>query len=433
MMQEPKMTVEKRRRLTNSILRQIAFHVATLCGAGTGSVGLFNEYWLSKHGKAGLAAGVVALSSSAMTFGGVFEFLVTQVTGSLTDMYGRKWAFFVYPSFMAMASFLTFFFPRNLNIIWMKTLILWSVGAIFGGIAHSGAALSDICSGEELGAAYSKIFAYVGVGVLLGQYAGSKAYEWTGQAKYSALVQGIFAVCQTLHNIYFLEETHPVSKRRKEPITLSDCNPFRFIKLLSVNKTLTKVALHVPFAHTAEGKHTSAIRDMWVQDDLNFPLQLKSIFMSFWSICAISGGLVGARLVKVIGRRNFTTLTTFLNALGFYIISRKDIQYSVWIGYLLMLPGFNANHCSAMKSYATDHAVKAGFGKGEFAAAIAIMRGISVIVSTPIYSWAYQLQKNKGQTPRLAWFSVILFGAIIPEVLHRMCTDEELNDVKKKA
>ena len=91
--------------------------------------------------------------------------------------------------------------------------------------------------------------------------------------------------------------------------------------------------------------------------------------MSFWSACAISGGLVGGKVQQLIGRSNFTTFTTWLNVLGFYIISRKDIPYSVWIGFLLMLPGFNANHCAAMRSYATEHALEAGFGKGEFAAA----------------------------------------------------------------
>ena len=428
----PSLSKERRRKLANSILRQIAFHVTTLCGAGTGAVGLFNEYWIHAHGRAGLAAGVVALSSSAMAYGGALEFMLTQATGSLTDLYGRKWAFFVYPVCMLFASFLTFLFPKNLSIMWLKTVILWGVGAIFGGIAHSGAALSDICSGEELSEAYSKIFAYVGIGVLVGQYCGSKAYELTGQAKYSAFVQGVFALVQTLHNVKYLEETHPVSKRRKNGLTLSDCNPFRFIKLLTVNPTLTKLALHVPFAHCAEGKHTSAIRDMWIQDDLHFSLPLKATFMSFWSTCAVLGGLVGAKLMSFIGRRRFTSFTTFLNACGFYLISRSDIPHSIWIGNLLMLPGFNANHCSAIKSYATDHAVKAGFGKGEFAAAIAIMRGISVIISTPIYSYFYRIQKNQGQTPRMAWFSVIFFGALMPEILHRMCTDEELEIHKTK-
>ena len=157
--------------------------------------------------------------------------------------------------------------------------------------------------------------------------------------------------------------------------------------------------------------------------------------MSFWSACAICGGLVGSKLVNFLGRRNFTTVTTYLNVLGFYVISRKDVPYSVWLGFLLMLPGFNANHCSAIRSYATDHAVKAGFGKGEFAASIAIMRGLSVIIATPIYSWAYRYQKSRGLTPRLAWFSVIFLGALVPEFLHRMLSSKELesvNEGKKK-
>ena len=95
-----------------------------------------------------------------------------------------------------------------------------------------------------------------------------------------------------------------------------------------------------------------------------------------------------------------------------------------------MLPGFNANHCAAMRSYATEHAVEAGFGKGEFAAAIAILRGLSVMIATPIYSAAYRYQKNRGVTPRLAWFSVILLGAIIPEIFHQMLTTEELESVR---
>ena len=75
----------------------MAFQAATLLGAGTGSAGIFNEYWKWKHGQDGLAAGVVALSSSAMAYGGFIEFLLTQATGAITDKYGRKWTFFITP------------------------------------------------------------------------------------------------------------------------------------------------------------------------------------------------------------------------------------------------------------------------------------------------------------------------------------------------
>ena len=97
------------------------------------SCGLFSEYWLAKYGKTGLAAGVVALSSSAMSYGGIVEFLLTQATGSITDKYGRKWTFFVTPSLMTFASFAAFFFPKDINVIWTKNMIAWSFAAIYGG------------------------------------------------------------------------------------------------------------------------------------------------------------------------------------------------------------------------------------------------------------------------------------------------------------
>ena len=125
--------VERRRRITDAVLRQMALQAATLLGAGTGNAGLFSEYWLAKYGKTGLAAGVVALSSSAMSYGGIVEFLLTQATGSITDKYGRKWTFFVTPSLMTFASFAAFFFPKDINVIWTKNMIAWSFAAIYGG------------------------------------------------------------------------------------------------------------------------------------------------------------------------------------------------------------------------------------------------------------------------------------------------------------
>ena len=64
---------ERRRKIADAYLRQMAFQAATLLGAGTGSAGILSEYWKWKHGQDGLAAGVVALSSSAMAYGGFIE------------------------------------------------------------------------------------------------------------------------------------------------------------------------------------------------------------------------------------------------------------------------------------------------------------------------------------------------------------------------
>ena len=104
---------ERRIKIADAYLRQMAFQAATLLGAGTGSAGILSEYWKWKHGQDGLAAGVVALSSSAMAYGGFIEFLLTQATGAITDKYGRKWTFFVTPSLMTVASFTSFLFPKK--------------------------------------------------------------------------------------------------------------------------------------------------------------------------------------------------------------------------------------------------------------------------------------------------------------------------------
>ena len=36
--------------------------------------------------------------------------------------------------------------------------------------------------------------------------------------------------------------------------------------------------------------------------------------MSYWSMLAVLGGVVGARLVRILGRRRFTTVANLLTA-----------------------------------------------------------------------------------------------------------------------
>jgi len=102
-------------------------------------------------------------------------------------------------------------------------------------------------------------------------------------------------------------------------------------------------------------------------------------------------------------------------------VDRGGILHSI------MLPGFNATHCAGMKAYATDLAVAHGIGRGEFAASIALLRGASVVVAPTIYSWLFGRQMSQGQTPRKAWWSVIVLGAILPEICHQLLTDDDLD------
>jgi hypothetical protein len=161
-------------------------------------------------------------------------------------------------------------------------------------------------------------------------------------------------------------------------------------------------------------------------DILAMPLNLQGWFMKYWSLLAIAGGVVGKISIGRLGRRTFTTMTNALTAVGFYIVSLPE-AWASWLGYLIMLPGFNATHCAGMKAYATDLAVAHGIGRGEFAASIALLRGASVVVAPTIYSWLFGRQMSQGQTPRKAWWSVIVLGAILPEICHQLLTDDDLD------
>ena len=99
-----------------------------------------------------------------------------------------------------------------------------------------------------------------------------------------------------------------------------------------------------------------------------------------------------------------------------------------------MLPGFNAGNGHGMKAFATDLATKKhGIGKGAFAAQIALLRGASVVVAPTIYAYLFASQIRRGQAPRRAWWAVILLGAVLPEICHRLLSDEDLSvETKKK-
>ena len=407
-------------RKANAILRNIAFHVAALVGAGTGDKAIFEEL----PGVNG-AANIVALMSSAMSCGGILELLLTQGVGGLTDRFGRKFGFLVYPTYCFIGGLGVFLFPKSKSVVWTNRMLVWSLGAIFGGIAHSGAAMSDVASGQVLAAAYSNIFAYIGIGVLAGLTIGSKAHAMFG-ARYAHLARSVLGLIQLIHNVYYLEETLPPHKRNKTSMTLSDVNPLKFMKLFTYSKGLSLSALCVPLAHCAEGKHTADIRSAWIDNILGMSLSTQGWFMNFWSATAVAGGLSASKLVKYIGRRSFTTLTNVLTAIGFYIVSIPNF-WTAWLGYAIMLPGFNANHAAGMKAYATDLAVAHGIGRGDFAASIALMRGASVVVAPTIYSYLFGSQMNQGKVPRQAWYAVIFLGAILPEVCHRMLSDEDLD------
>jgi MFS family permease len=224
--------------------------------------------------------------TSAMTMGGLLEVLITQMVGSLSDRTGRRPWMFVFSGAMCVSNTLLFLNPKSLNLALANRAGTWALGAIFGGIAHSSAALSDLVTGSELASAYSRLFSIIGAGVLVGLSTGSLALSATGDARFSMLARAALAAVTFGVDWVNLEETLPREKRKGggdwRSITPADCSPLKFLALFTKGKTLATLAACATLQVCAEGKHTAEVRGMWVADVLKFDLRWQGLFMNFW-------------------------------------------------------------------------------------------------------------------------------------------------------
>ena len=83
-----------------------------------------------------------------------------------------------------------------------------------------------------------------------------------------------------------------------------------------------------------------------------------------------------------------------------------------------------------MKAMAIDHAVAAGFGRGEWGGMYSSIRTFTMIFAPLIYGWAYARGNSATASARsfvgLPWMIVAGLGANVPELLHRTLSDEAL-------
>ena len=100
-----------------------------------------------------------------------------------------------------------------------------------------------------------------------------------------------------------------------------------------------------------------------------------------------------------------------------------------------MLPGVNGSSASAIKSIATDRAILAGIGRGELSAWINNLRALVVAIAPVIYGQFYGFAVEHGIYPGYTFSLAALFGAVLPEIFHRMMPAKDiqmLNGTEKK-
>lgn len=119
-----------------------------------------------------------------------------------------------------------------------------------------------------------------------------------------------------------------------------------------------------------------------------------------------------------------------LNALGLSLIGLglPSFDAAYWIGLLVHGPGVNNTSAAALKAITTDHAVANGILRGAYGGMYSSLRTLSMVLAPPCFGWAYKnvVDDSKKFPSFLPWVMVAFAGAVLPEVLHRSLTDDDM-------
>jgi len=293
--------------------------------------------------------------------------------------------------------------------------------------------ISDLFSGPELGVKTAKMFGSIGLAIIVAPMLGVTVFQRAGAMNVFKL-----RLALSLVHLWFINKNIPetLSAEKRTPFRLTDVNPFSFLKLFNRSASLRVLVAAVFFHCFAEGKNVVPLMQSWLNGlPLRAPISKQSMSTTFYGVSAMASGLILVpKLMKSLGARGFTSVTNILNAVGLTLMGLPVPEYATswWAGLLLHFPGVNNTSAAAMKAITTDHAVASGLGRGEYGGMYSSLRSLSMIIAPLIFGWAYNksVKNVKGDViPRsmvLPWFLAAFFGAVLPELLHRSLSDEEL-------
>jgi DHA1 family tetracycline resistance protein-like MFS transporter len=369
------------------------------------------------HGNIVLATTTAATMSSAC---GLAEVLMNPVVGKLSDRFGRKAFFFLGPLANCITSLLQIRYRRSIGICYLQRICSQTLSTVSGSTIGT-ATLADIVSGDRLTGALGQVGSWAGLGVIIGPLISGGLTILVGvenQIVVGYCVRAAVSGATVIFLALRLDETLPVEKRR--PFALSGVNPFGFLKLFRGSGTLRRLVMAHGFSCMCEGKMTSDTCMAWLMGPVALQPSGVTAYLTGWGVaCYASGAHLVHFFLDTIGPRRFTDLAMTTNALAHLLLGLVARPWVV-AGYVALLtPGINNLAAAALKSQATKHAVAQGFGKGEFAAALASLRALAFVVAPTLWGRVYAGCANAGWSPGLAISAAGCLGAVLPGLLHR--------------
>jgi len=367
------------------------------------------------------AAKATAWQAYMSAAAGIIEFSLNPMCGRLSDRYGRKVFVLLAPFvnvLLKMAVFLTD--GNNLSFVALDRIVGGAVTTV-GGSTTCAASISDVLEGPALAGALGNLGSYAGRGVLLGPLITGQIWSLTGKVKYTYLFGAVVAAFQLCHNSCRFRET----LQNPKPIELSACNPLGFVKVFRGNSVLSRLTLVAGLQCFPEGKCVADMNMSYITYNLKFTRNMQTLFvMLFGSSMILAGKLPQKLIPKHMSQRDFTSLSNYLTAAALTLWATCKSSSQFWLGLAFLCPSMERR--AATSAMATDHAVAAGFGKGEFAGIFANWRALCVAAAPLLYGTVAQRFPRPGSAYFVA--AAIVLGA---EFIFRTIPPEQLA-VKKE-
>ena len=418
---DQELTNEQKKKQAKYLLYHIMFNVTTLtfpiqAGPQVATLAYNNDF--------AEAAKFIGMCSSATAAVG---FLFEPTVGVWLDENGRRKGLLLGPFLNAIFSAMYCFAPHSLTSVFLIRSIGNSLNAVSGSTSTI-AALSDVCSGDELSKNLALFGGYAGLGVVLGPMFGNLFLAYGGPGLCYA-VRALFSLWHWNWLRKNIKETLPKSKRKKS-ITNGNIpwqSPFNFYKLFTTDKTLTKLSLYNSFNIMCEGKNINDLNQLWMKAELGMSIAQTA----YWTIGFGVAMFVGGNLAKTLflprlGGRGFTTFTNTTNLLAYLSMGSFKSNLMYWLSLLLLMPGINGVAGSAMKSLATQKAKQLGFGGGEYSGLYSNLRSLLYVIGPLVYTRFYAYNVQSKLWSGRAYYAVATLGALIPLVIHSLMTNKEL-------
>jgi len=347
---------------------------------------------------------------------GIMEFCLNPICGRLSDRYGRKVFILLSPLANALLKMLVFLTDGSSLPIVVLERCLGGALTTVGGSTTCAASISDVLEGAELSGALGNLGSYAGRGVVAGPFIAGQILALTGKVKYTYLFGATVAALQFCYNASRFQET----LQKVKPMNWSACNPLSFVQVFTKNSTLSRLTLVAGLQCFPEGKSLSDLNMSHIAYNLNFTARMQTIFvMLFGSSMILAGKLPQLLIPQHLSQRNFTSLSNYFTVVALTIWATSKSHALYWLGLALLCPSMERR--TATSAMATDHAVAAGFGKGEFAGNFANWRALCVACAPLLYGTIAQ----KFPRPGSAYFAAaaitlgteLLFRSIPPEKL----------------